>query len=130
MLKALAMLVLFAAGARLSAADDQCIAQYNAGSVKQFLQDLQPAVAREDRPRVAQMVKFPISIQVSGKRKTLRNQSQFLKLYDVVFDAKVRGSIAKQEFSTLFCNWQGIMIGRGEVWISTVGGSPRLRSLR
>ena len=95
--------------------------------MKQFLRDLQEAVASDNRSRVAQLVEFPIAIQVSGKRKTLRNRSQLLQYYDVAFDAKVKGFIRKQEFSTLFCNWQGIMIGRGEIWINKVGSSPQIK---
>jgi len=125
--KAVVTLVLVAATAGLSVADDQCIAPYGSAAVKQFLRDLQEAVASDNRSRVAQLVEFPIAIQVSGKRKTLRNRSQLLTNYDVAFDAKVKGFIAKQEFSTLFCNWQGIMIGRGEIWINKVGSPPRIK---
>jgi hypothetical protein len=50
-----------------------------------------------------------------------------LEYYDVAFDAKVRGFIAKQKVSDLFGNWQGIMIGGGEIWINMGGGSSCLR---
>jgi hypothetical protein len=73
------------------------------------------------------MVHFPIKITAAGKPLVLRSKDQLLKNYDVAFDSKVKGFIAKQQFAELFCNWQGIMIGRGEVWINTVGKSSRLR---
>ncbi len=107
--------------------EDQCIRAYGAVSVEQFLGDLQHSVAVDDRAHVAEMVRFPISITVEGKPLTLRSKDQLLKYYDVAFDAKVRGFIAKQRVSDLFCNWKGIMIGRGEIWINTAGRSSRLR---
>jgi hypothetical protein len=107
--------------------EDPCIRAYGAASVEQFLGDLQHSVAVDDRAHVAEMVRFPISITVAGKPLTLRNKDQFLKYYGAAFDAKVRGFIAKQKASELFCNWKGIMIGRGEIWISTSGKSSRLR---
>lgn len=95
--------------------------------MEQFLQDLQHSVAVDDRARVVEMVGFPIKITADGKSRTLRNRNQLLAYYSVAFDAKVRGFIAKQKVSELFCNWKGIMIGRGEVWINTSGRSSRLR---
>jgi hypothetical protein len=127
MRKAAAILVLIVAAAGLSTADDQCIAQFGSAAVKQFLRDFQAAVATDDRSRVAQMVEFPISIQVSGKPKRLRNRSELLKYYDVAFDTKVKGLIAEQQFNELFCNWQGIMIGRGEIWVNKVSSSRQFR---
>lgn len=107
--------------------EDPCLRAYGAASVAQFLGDLQHSVAVDDRAHVAGMVRFPISITVSGKSMTLRNRDQLLKYYDVAFDAKVKGFIAKQKASELFCNWKGIMIGRGEIWISAAGKSSHLR---
>ncbi len=107
--------------------DDQCIRDYGAASVEQFLEDLQHSVAADDRAHVADMVRFPIRITVAGKPLTLRTRDQLLKYYDVAFDSKVKGFIAKQKFSELFCNWQGIMIGRGEIWINVAGKPSRLR---
>jgi hypothetical protein len=105
----------------------RCIRAYGAASVEQFLPGLQHSVAVDDRAHVVEMVGFPIKITVEGKSRTLRNKNQLLEYYNVAFDAKVRGFIAKQKVSDLFCNWQGIMIGRGEIWINTVSGSSRLR---
>ena len=107
--------------------DDACIRAYGKASVEQFLSDLQHSVAVDDRAHIVEMVQFPISIMVEGKPMALRNKNQLLKYYEIAFDAKVKGFIAKQRVSDLFCNWKGIMIGRGEIWINTVGKSSALR---
>jgi hypothetical protein len=107
--------------------DDPCIRAYGQASVEQFLTDLQHSVAVDDRAHIVEMVHFPITIAVGGKPVTLRNKNQLLKYYEVAFDAKVKGFIAKQKVSDLFCNWKGIMIGRGEVWTNTAGKSSQLR---
>jgi hypothetical protein len=106
---------------------DPCIRAYGAASVEQFLRDLQNSVAVDDRAHVVEMVGFPLKITADGKSRTLRNKNQLLEYYNVAFDAKVRGFIAKQKVSELFCNWKGIMIGRGEIWINQGGRSSRLR---
>jgi hypothetical protein len=104
-----------------------CISAYGTSAVEHFLQDLQHSVAVDDRVHVAAMVRFPIGIRVHERALTLRNRDQLLKYYDVAFDPKVEAFIAKQKFSDLFCNWKGIMIGHGEVWINTSGKSSSLK---
>ena len=110
--------------------DDACIRAYGKASVEQFLSDLQHSVAVDDRAHIVEMVQFPISIMVEGKPMALRNKNQLLKYYEIAFDAKVKGFIAKQRVSDLFCNWKGIMIGRGEIWINTAGKSSQLRIVK
>jgi hypothetical protein len=110
-----------------SGQEDPCIRAYGVASIEQFVGDLQHLVAADDRAHVAEMVHFPISITVEGRPMIVRNRDQLLKYYNVAFDTKVKGFIAKQKVSELFCNWKGIMIGRGEIWISKAGKPPRLR---
>ena len=105
----------------------ECIASYGTAAVEQFLGQLEDAVAKGDRIQVSGMIEFPIVVEIAGKRSTLRNRSELLKYYDVAFDSKVKGFIAKQRFSDLFCNWRGIMIGRGEICITLVGRSKKLK---
>jgi hypothetical protein len=106
---------------------DTCIRDHGAAAVHHFLRDLQHYVAVDDRMHLVQMVQFPISIRVGEKPLTLQNKEQLLKYYAVAFDPKVKAFIRKQKFSDLFCNWKGIMIGRGEIWINTTGESSRLK---
>ena len=110
-----------------SGQDDPCIGAYGAASVEQFLPDLQNSVAVDDGAHVVEMVGFPIKITADGKSRTLRNKNQLLEYYNVAFDAKVRALSATQKVSELFCNWKGIMIGRGEIWVNSGGRSSRLR---
>jgi len=110
-----------------SGQDDPCIRAYGTTSVERFVADLQHSVAVDDRAHVAEMIRFPISIAVKGKSLTLRNKDQLLKYYNVACDSKVKGFIAKQHVSELFCNWKGIMVGRGEIWINAVGRSSPLK---
>ena len=103
----------------MSQAQEQnsCIEAYGSKTVSDFLTDLQKSVAADDREHVASLVQFPITITIKGKQTRIRTRAQLLKNYDVAFDAKVKGFLAKQRFTDLFCNWKGIMIGRGEIWL-------------
>ena len=110
-----------------SPADDRCIATYGTNGSEVFFTNCKRPVAADNRARVVRMVRFPIDIMIAGNRTHLKNRSELLKYYDVAFDPKVKGFIGTQKFEDLFCNWQGVMIGRGEIWVDDVGKPPTLK---
>ena len=95
--------------------------------VGRFLSELQEAVARDERARVASLVSFPMRLN-SGKRKTLvRNRRDFLRRYARIFNGKVREALARQTEAALFVNYQGVMVGDGEIWFAPAGRGSRLK---
>jgi len=63
------------------------------------------------------MVSYPLGTTTSG---TVKNMIECRDRYARIFNQKVVDAIDRQRFETLFANYQGVMIGRGEVWISGV----------
>lgn len=93
-----------------------------------FLQDLQQAVATNDRMGVANLVAYPL--QINGQDNAGQVQShqivsrhQLIKQYSQLFTASVRRAILSQKSETLFANSQGLMIGNGQVWCAVRGKS-------
>jgi hypothetical protein len=64
------------------------------------------------------MISFPLLVIHGERRTSIRSKTQFLRQYDTIFDANVRQAIARQSARCLFGNYQGTMIGNGEVWFS------------
>jgi len=85
-------------------------------AVADFLRSLQQAVAKNERAKVAAMVNYPVSMIIRGRKLKLRNQADFLRRYDVAINHKVKQAIADQKPDDLFVNYQGVMIGDGEIW--------------
>jgi len=81
-----------------------------------FLAELQAAVSQGDKTIVAGMVSYPLLVIHGSTRTRVRTQAQFLSHYDSIFDAHVRRAIAQQSAKCLFGNYQGTMIGDGEIW--------------
>jgi hypothetical protein len=86
---------------------DPCIRAGGAASVEQCLRDLQHSVAVDDRAHVVAMVGLPIKSLWKASRGHCETKNQLLEYYNLAFDAKVRGFIAKQKVSELFCNLEG-----------------------
>ena len=96
-------------------------------AVGRFLHDLQEAVSKNDRARVASMIAYPIKVRVGRHRAVVRNRSDLLKKYDLVFTQKVKEALKKQQTADLFVNWQGVMIGDGEIWFNQAVGGKLLK---
>ena len=94
--------------------------------VRRFFELLKKASAKNDKKYLGNIVRYPITFYDHAKLKKITNHIDFEKKYSSIFNEKVRGAIAKQKYEDLFVNWQGIMVGNGEVWISgiVVGKSP------
>jgi len=81
-----------------------------------FLEQLQNAVANDDRAWIADHVRYPIDATIGGKTLNVERADDFLAHYDEIINQRVHDAIMAERFETLFKNWQGTMIGRGEVW--------------
>ena len=95
-------------------------------AVEVFLNHLKEAVANDKRITVASMVRYPITINVSGHKETLRKKSQLLSKYELVFTSKVKEAIRSQEAQKLFVNYQGVVIGNGDIWFNRIPGSQKI----
>jgi hypothetical protein len=83
-----------------------------------FLAGLQQAVSSGNKIKVAAMVSYPLLV-IRGSRKTyIKTKAAFLSSYGTIFDEHVRKAVAQQTSKCLFGNYQGAMIGNGEVWFS------------
>jgi hypothetical protein len=85
-----------------------------------FLARLQSAVRDGDAAGVAALTAFPLKVR--GKTGAT-NRAQFMQRFASIYTDKVRKAILAQSVDALFANWQGLMIGNGEVWISSLCGT-------
>lgn len=87
-----------------------------------FFDRLKKAVDSGDKAAVASMVDYPFQARINGKAVKIRDQKHFVADYDQIVTSKVKNALARQTYATLFANWQGVMIGDGEVWFNGVCG--------
>ena len=97
---------------------DQLGSEDFAQKSRAFLAALQAAVARGDKAKVATMISYPLLVNGKNSRTRITTAAQFLSRYDSIFDEQARQAIARQSAKCLFGNYQGAMIGDGEVWFN------------
>ena len=95
-----------------------------------FLAELKTAIKNGDRRKIATLVRYPFEVHFAKGKRIVRNSSQFVKDYDTLFTPTVRKAIEQQAPACLFANYQGIMIGDGEVWFNEQqNGSMKIKAL-
>jgi hypothetical protein len=85
--------------------------------VQAFLKQIKEASAAKDPKAMAKLVKFPL--RLNGKKK-VRSSRRLIARYDKVFNDVVTKAIEGQRYETLFSNYQGVMIGDGQIWFKKV----------
>ena len=59
-------------------------------------------------------------LAAGGRRTVVRSRAELLRRYREVFNENVIRAVKAQEPDTLFANWQGVMLGDGQIWFSGV----------
>ncbi len=97
---------------------------------RNFLANLTAAVNARDKQKVAAMVQYPLRVNSGKGHRVVRNSSEFVRDYDRLFTPAIRKAIDTQVPDCLFANWQGVMIGNGEVWFGEqTDGTLRIETL-
>jgi hypothetical protein len=64
-------------------------------SAAMFVRELQRAVARDDRPAVAALIRYPLTVQAGGLRIPMADAATLVQSYDLVFSPALKEMIAQ-----------------------------------
>jgi hypothetical protein len=90
------------------------------GEVQVFLRTLKDAVARDDAQAIASMVSYPITVRVDGAPVTVKTPKAFVANYTHIVRESVKQAVVQAQQDRLFVNYQGVRLGRGEIWFGGV----------
>jgi hypothetical protein len=89
--------------------------------VRETLATLQQAVGKHDTAAVAALVSYPISINPHKPNALIiHTPKSFVDRYNQIITPHIAEIIEKQKYEDLFVNYQGAMLGSGEVWIAGI----------
>lgn len=104
-------------------------------AAERFLDDLQRAVARGDKPAVAAMFEYPATIITSGARVPVLDRRSLIRLYAVAFPPEMQGVIAMARVPQVgqpppvyrvALDGEGLTIGSAWIWARRTGGRFRI----
>ncbi|HEU0284877.1 MAG TPA: hypothetical protein VFR52_07030 [Sphingomicrobium sp.] len=83
---------------------------------RRFLSRLQSAVRANDNRAVVRLVALPLRVNFAGGARSYSDRSAIERDYDRIFTPRVKRAILNQRADRLFTNYQGAMIGDGQIW--------------
>ena len=97
-----------------------------------FVRELAQAMARRDRAAVADMVRYPPTVNVGGIGIPIRSRAELLNLYNGVFTTELRCLVddaAAKGVGAIHVYAGGASFGDGRIHAEDVGGTFKIRSI-
>lgn len=86
-----------------------------------FHKELHTALSRQDVAATALLIRFPLRINYpDGSTISIGNVKALQTRFAQAFPPTVRSAVLNQKAHEIFCRDEGIMYGRGEVWVQVV----------
>jgi hypothetical protein len=104
----------------VGALEEKAKGQQLAEEDKVFFLKLRQATQDNDTNWICAHVAYPLSVKIGGRKLRIKTNHDCQLRYKKLFSNKIRLAIESQSAENLFMNWQGIMVGRGELWITPV----------
>lgn len=87
----------------------------NVKGLKLFIKKLQVLSSADDKNELAKHIRYPLP------NKKANTPKDFVAQYNKLFNQRVKNSLASVNFNQIFRNYQGVMIGNGQLWIKQFG---------
>jgi len=112
-------LVLWCAGVQLQA-DTNSIYPVTPAD-KAFFELIRSSILSTNIESLSQAISYPILVRTGSRELKLRSKKDLKEQAAFIFSARLKAVVQKQSPDELFKNWQGVMVGDGEIWFSPVG---------
>ena len=84
------------------------------------VEGFQAAVRDGDGAAAAGFVDYPIEVEVDGEERIVRDAADFAAHFEAIVTPEIAAAVADEPLADMMVNYQGVMLGRGEVWVSGV----------
>ena len=83
-----------------------------------FILILKTSMAAGDDQRIAESVKYPLRVRIDGQEMLLLNESEFLSVYEKIFDQEFVDRIFEFDESDLLLLADGFQAANGALWFN------------
>jgi hypothetical protein len=97
-------------------------------SFLKFYPLLKEAVKTKDPKQISPFMLYPF--KVNGKTTVkIKDKHEFEAKFKTLFTDKIISVITAQKLEDLFCQYQGVMFGDGEVWVQKIQGKVGISAI-
>ncbi|QYK11466.1 hypothetical protein K0I63_11765 [Shewanella rhizosphaerae] len=105
-------------------AEEQRFKHYVAGfdtelEVRTFLSKIRESVLTGNYEKIASLMSFPTRLYVGDELKVV-SKEEFIRFGNQIINERIFRAVYCSSYENLKSNYQGIMIGSGEIWITKI----------
>jgi len=89
--------------------------------IDSIAQKLWLAIRQSDKPAVARLIEYPLSVSISGRRVRLNSEKEMVARYDEVFTRQYREAILSDAPHNMWANVIGVAFSDGLIWFGADG---------
>lgn len=78
--------------------------------------EIQTAIKDNDKETLSQYINYPLVVN----SQKIQNKNEFIKNYHTIVNKRVINAVLNQDIKKSFVNYQGVMIGNGQMWIAAI----------
>lgn len=102
---------------------------YDAGTPAQLQTFLDKLKKVKTAKQLAPHVNFPMTVNLKPKKLVIKNRADLNKHYKKIITEKVRSHIYYADPKKVYCNKDGVMIGKGHVWLKVFNKQYKIISI-
>ena len=88
--------------------------------VERFALDVKQAFLSDKKEWLAEQIAYPLTVRLNnGKKLDLQQAKDFIQNYSNIINADFKKRLRVAGCFNLFHNYQGIMMGNGEIWLTS-----------
>jgi len=86
--------------------------------VEKFMKYIKTSILNGDKEWIANHVRYPIKTTIKEKAITIKTKAQLIENFDQIFHQEFKDMIKSFCTCNMFSNYQGVMLGNGQIWIN------------
>jgi hypothetical protein len=87
--------------------------------VEKFMKHVKTSILNSDKEWIANHINYPLKTTLfKGKAITIKNKKQLIDNFDQIFHQEFKDKIKSLCVCNMFNNYQGVMLGDGQIWIN------------
>ena len=83
-----------------------------------FFLIVKTSLAAGDDLKIAESIKYPVLVKISGQEGLLKDQREFLDQYEKIFDQGFITALFEMDEANLTLLPNGVQVGNGELWFN------------
>ena len=88
--------------------------------IENFFSKIKNYIVNDNKVKLAEEIQYPINVKINSELIQIKDKDDLINNYDQIFNADYKQLISNSPTKYLFVNYQGIMLGNGEIWVNNV----------